>query len=69
MVPRSSRPTSGDVRIRSTKIVLPAHVALRHYKYNGLSALEHSERQASSESAFERIGKAFGSTGVERERI
>ena len=30
---------------------------------------EHLDRQASSESAFERIGNAFGSTGVERERI
>ena len=27
------------------------------------------DRQASSESAFERVGNAFGSTGVERERI
>ena len=68
-------------RFRVTKIVLPAPVALRHYKYSGLSASEHLDRasfgtpemhlgrQASSESAFERIGNAFGSTGVERERI
>ena len=31
--------------------------------------LEHLDRQASSESAFARIGNAFGSTGVERELI
>ena len=30
---------------------------------------EHFDRQTSSESAFERVGKAFGTTGVERERI
>ena len=30
---------------------------------------EHLDRQASDESAFQCIGNAFGSTGVERERI
>ena len=31
--------------------------------------LHAQDRQASNESAFERIGGAFGSTGVEQERI
>ena len=46
-----------STRLRSTKMVLSAPPAPRLYKYSGLSVFKHSDRQASSESAFERTGE------------